>query len=217
MNVYLEIGKKRLFAAALEWPGWSRSGRGEAAALQALFDYARRYKSVVGPRAEFTPPDDVDGLKVVERLEGDATTDFGAPGAIPRADRGSLEGDEQKRLENLMRATWAALDRAADCAEGKKLHAGPRGGGRELAKIIEHVRGAEAGYAAAVGGKLGRGTDEELRNAFLDVIRQRARGELPDRGPRGGERWPPRFAIRRAAWHVLDHAWEIEDRSTSQE
>jgi hypothetical protein len=25
-------------------------------------------------------------------------------------------------------------------------------------------------------------------------------------------RWPPRYVVRRAAWHVLDHAWEIEDR-----
>jgi len=25
--------------------------------------------------------------------------------------------------------------------------------------------------------------------------------------------WPARYAIRRTAWHVLDHAWEIEDRS----
>jgi hypothetical protein len=37
-------------------------------------------------------------------------------------------------------------------------------------------------------------------------------GELPDFGPRGGERWPALFAIRRSAWHALDHAWEIEDR-----
>lgn len=25
--------------------------------------------------------------------------------------------------------------------------------------------------------------------------------------------WPARYAARRIAWHVLDHAWEIEDRS----
>ena len=25
--------------------------------------------------------------------------------------------------------------------------------------------------------------------------------------------WSPRYAVRRAAWHVLDHAWEIEDRT----
>ena len=25
--------------------------------------------------------------------------------------------------------------------------------------------------------------------------------------------WPQRYAARRIAWHALDHAWEIEDRS----
>ena len=36
---------------------------------------------------------------------------------------------------------------------------------------------------------------------------------LPD--PRTTKRpWSPRYAVRRAAWHVLDHAWEIEDRAS---
>jgi hypothetical protein len=30
----------------------------------------------------------------------------------------------------------------------------------------------------------------------------------------GGGGWPPRYASRRLIWHVLDHAWEIEDRAT---
>ena len=25
--------------------------------------------------------------------------------------------------------------------------------------------------------------------------------------------WPAPYALRRIAWHALDHAWEIEDRS----
>jgi len=44
------------------------------------------------------------------------------------------------------------------------------------------------------------------------VLQARARGELPELGPRGGKRWPAPYAIRRSAWHALDHAWEIEDR-----
>lgn len=27
-DVYLEAGKKRVFACAADWPGWCRSGRG---------------------------------------------------------------------------------------------------------------------------------------------------------------------------------------------
>ena len=41
----------------------------------------------------------------------------------------------------------------------------------------------------------------------------RRAGELPSRGPRGGVIWPPRYFVRRVAWHLLDHLWEIEDRA----
>ncbi len=30
----------------------------------------------------------------------------------------------------------------------------------------------------------------------------------------GPSAWPPRYAGRRLIWHVLDHAWEVEDRSS---
>src|SRR5438067_302187 len=30
--------------------------------------------------------------------------------------------------------------------------------------------------------------------------------------PTGDRGWPVRYAARRMAWHVLDHAWEMEDR-----
>jgi hypothetical protein len=52
-----------------------------------------------------------------------------------------------------------------------------------------------------------------IQKAFIAAARARAHGELPDQGPRGGKRWPARYAIRRSAWHALDHAWEIEDRA----
>ncbi len=32
-----------------------------------------------------------------------------------------------------------------------------------------------------------------------------------------GRKWPVRYAARRLAWYALDHAWEIEDRSTTGE
>ena len=57
--------------------------------------------------------------------------------------------------------------------------------------------------------------DEELdrtRQAVLDALAAAAHGEVPARGPRGGVIWTPRYFVRRVAWHVLDHAWEIEDR-----
>ena len=35
-DVYLEAGKRRVFACVPEWPGWCRLGRNEDAALEAL-------------------------------------------------------------------------------------------------------------------------------------------------------------------------------------
>jgi hypothetical protein len=51
-----------------------------------------------------------------------------------------------------------------------------------------------------------------IRAEILAGLVAAARGELPEKGPRGGKRWPPRFFVRRVAWHVLDHLWEIQDR-----
>jgi hypothetical protein len=48
----------------------------------------------------------------------------------------------------------------------------------------------------------------EVRAAALDVLRA-ARAPAPDLD----KGWPYRYAARRIAWHALDHAWEIEDRS----
>ena len=86
--VCLEVGAKRVFASALDWPGWSRAARDEDGALQALFDYRSRYRAVLaGRRLGFVAPKDASVLRVVERIPGDATTDFGAPGRIAKADR----------------------------------------------------------------------------------------------------------------------------------
>lgn len=46
VRVSLEAGFRLTFASALDWPGWSRSGRGEEAAVEALRGYAPRYAPV---------------------------------------------------------------------------------------------------------------------------------------------------------------------------
>jgi hypothetical protein len=52
----------------------------------------------------------------------------------------------------------------------------------------------------------------QVLEAAIAGMRASAAGEIPAVGPRGGKRWTARYFVRRAAWHVLDHAWEIEDR-----
>jgi hypothetical protein len=216
VDVYLEIGAKRTFAGALDWPGWCRSGRDERSALEALAAYAPRYeralrRSRLGFRARPEP-----SLTVVERLAGSSTTDFGAPGAAPSADAAVADDAELRRLASVVRACWRTFDETVAAAEGHALRTGPRGGGRDLARIVEHVCGAEEGYLAQLGWRApGPGDGDRLdvaRAGAIDGLRAWARGEIEPVGPRGGHRWTGRYFVRRAAWHALDHAWEIEDR-----
>jgi hypothetical protein len=216
-KVYLEIGKTRTFAVALDWPGWARSGRGEAAALQALCDYGPRYKQALGAsRLGFHPPTDVSAFKVVERLKGNATTDFGAPDVALSSDTEPVDPEELKRWEKLLKACWQTFDASVEAASGKTLKKGPRGGGRDLAKIIEHVQDVDVAYLKSLGGTL-KASDadnpERIREAILTTLNAAVRGEIPAHGPRGGVRWTPRYFVRRLAWHELDHAWEIEDKA----
>jgi hypothetical protein len=55
---------------------------------------------------------------------------------------------------------------------------------------------------------------DRSRQAIVQALTAAAHGDVPERGPRGGARWSPRYFVRRVAWHLLDHAWEIEDRSS---
>lgn len=219
-NVYLEIGKKRTFAGAIEWPGWCRSGRDEAAALQALCDYGPRYAAVLHEtEIDFKAPANIADLTIVERLEGNGTTDFGAPDIAPSADTRPIDETELQRFETLLRACWEAVDAALEAAAGRELRKGPRGGGRDLDGIVQHLLGADASYLGRLAWKFKRGQAENTaaelertREAILQALAAASRGELPTRGPRGGVIWKPRYFVRRVAWHWLDHVWEIEDR-----
>jgi hypothetical protein len=220
IDVYLEVGKKRTFAGAIDWPGWCRSGRDEASALGALFEYGARYADVLQRAGlEFRPPKAASEFRVVERLEGNATTDFGAPGLAPAADSDPVDEADLRHFQEILSACFRAFDTAVRDAAGKELRKGPRGGGRELEGVIRHVLGGDAGYLASIGWKLQLANEDDLfhaldrtRQAILSALGASARGEIAAIGPRGGVRWTPRYFSRRLAWHVLDHAWEIEDR-----
>lgn len=220
IKVYLEIGNKRTFAGAIDWPGWSRSGRDQASALGALFDYGPRYAQVLqAAHIEFQAPVDPATLVVIERLEGNPTTDFGAPAITPTSDRQPVDYAEFQRFQALLEAYWGAFDAALRSAAGKELLKGPRGGGRDMDEIVHHVLGADVGYLSRLAWKLKKSQGEDLsqelsrtRQAILDALEAAVRGEMPERGPRGGLLWTPRYFVRRVAWHVLDHLWEIQDR-----
>ena len=216
IRVVLEVTPKRAFASALDWPGWSRSGSTPDDALDALLAYGPRYARVA-KRASiaFTSPKTVRGVDVVERLAGGGGTEFGVPGSAAAAEAELPTAREVDRLIGLLEAAWTTFDRAAAAAKGSSLRLGPRGGGRQVPKMTDHVREAEAAYLHQLGWKVPRdATMTSLRDAFVRAIRLRA-GDEPLPEPNKVRRpWGPRYAIRRSAWHALDHAWEIEDRRT---
>lgn len=220
IDVYLEAGDKKVFACAIDWPGWSRAGRDEASALQALFDHAPRYAAVLrAADLPFTPPKDAGAFNVIERIEGNTATDFGVPGVVPACDAKPITAKELQRQQALLKAYWHAFDVVEKRARGKQLRTGPRGGGRELSNIASHVIDAEAGYLSRLSWKLPKLASDDpiakrdmVRQGVLDALESAVKNGLPEHGPRGGVIWPARYFIRRAGWHVLDHVWEIEDR-----
>lgn len=213
LDVYIEKGAKRAFACAVEWPGWSRSGKDEQAALTALLESAPRYAKVATELGFDVPAT----LRVVQRIAGDASTDFGAPGAKPKFDDAAVSDRDLERLVAHLEAAWTAFDAGVRKATGKTLRAGPRGGGRTLDKIVAHVRDAELMYLSGLGApaKGVKSSDtKRVRTLIRDGLAASARGEIAPKGPRGGVRWKPRYFVRRDVWHMLDHMWEIEDRTS---
>jgi hypothetical protein len=210
--VCIEATDKRAFASAVDWPGWSRVAKNEEAALAALADHAQRYATVAAEaEVAFAPGEYV----VIERFPGTPTTDFGVPDRAASAEGERLTSVEARRMVSLVAAAWTVLDRVAAGAP-QSLRKGPRGGGRDRDAIVDHVLAAEQAYARKLGLKMPapkRGEKKEIavmREAILDALAG-AREAVPlvERG------WLPRYAARRIAWHAIDHAWEIENRSES--
>ena len=211
LAVVLETGDKRVFASAADWPGWARSGKTDAAAIEALLTYASRY-APVAKLAGFELPGSIE-VDVVERNEGGAGTDFGVPSRVTDGDAREVSKADAERLAAIVEAAWTTFDRVAAGAPAE-LRKGPRGGGRDRDKMVGHVMGADSAYAREIGLKAkeldfgDRAAYESLRAEMLDVLRQPSDGS-----PLAGRKWPARYAAHRIAWHALDHAWEMQDRS----
>ena len=213
IGVAIEVGARKVFATAVDWPGWSRPGRTEALALEALAVAAGRYVAVVALSGEALSTPGLADLEVIERNPAGAGTDFGVPSVVTDHDRRPTSQAEADRLRRLVAAAWAAFDRISAAAPAE-LRKGPRGGGRDRDKIIDHVLESDHAYSQVMGIRVvapSRGDPasiETMRSALLAAL-----GVASDGSPLGGRRWPPRYAANRIAWHALDHAWEIEDRT----
>ncbi len=173
LEIGVERGTKKAFAWALDWPGWCRSGKDPDLAQAALLAAAptlrgRRRGGRPGP-----PADRIE-LEVVETVAGDGGTDFGVPSAITDLDRRPVSAGEAERLAALVEAAWTVFERVAAAAPAE-LRKGPRGGGRDTDRMIEHVDGADDAYAGVMGIKVRAqdravaGAVEAMRAAMLDV------------------------------------------------
>ncbi len=212
-----EVGQKRTFRWATDWPGWARSGKTPELALEALVAYASRYTPVAREAGlDFpTTPGAITAhhIFVIDSVPGGSGTDFGVPSAVTGADRRPADAAAAERIARLVAAAWTVFDRVADAAP-TELRKGPRGGGRDTARIVAHVVDSDHAYAREIGVRLpppsvaDRAAVDAERAAMLDVLRRPSDGS-----PLADRRWPARYAARRIAWHALDHAWEIEDRS----
>jgi hypothetical protein len=215
-----EAGKARTFVWAVDWPGWCRGGRSRDLALAALASAAGRYALVAaeaGLRLESRSVDPAElgpgQFMVVEMIAGSTSTDFGVPGSVTELDRRAVDAAEAGRQSGLVQAAWTTLDQVASRAPAE-LRKGPRGGGRDRDKIVAHCDASDAIYAGQLGLRFkdpaqgDRQAVEAVRRAILEVLARPSDGS-----PIAGRRWPARYAARRIAWHALDHAWEIEDRS----
>ena len=206
----IETGARKTFAWAPDWPGWCRWAKDEAVVMATMERYAARYQ----PVAQLAGHDFDPGapLEVVERVPGNSSTDWGIPVVITGMDRLPTTAAEAERLAGLLAAVWRRFDVVAAGAPAE-LRKGPRGGGRDTARVVEHVVACDHGYARNIGLKLSapaatdRDAVAEMRTHVLSLLGQ------PSDGAPLARKWNARYALRYIAWHALDHAWEIEDRS----
>lgn len=196
-RVYLEEGKSTVFSVSLDWPGWCRHAKTADLAITALDDYRGRFARII--TGTFRP----GAFEVVGIVKGTGTTDFGAPDALGPWDEIPLTTRDLNRQLKVLQDCWNYFDRVVKKAPAKMLR-GPRGGGRDRDAIVDHVREAERASASRIGARVAPRTPwDEQRNVVLETLKAGS----------DNAKWPAAYAIRRCAWHVVDHAWEIEDKS----
>jgi hypothetical protein len=207
--IYVELGGKKAIAWSLEWPGWCRIRTSEEAAVQALIDTKARYR-LIAQRAglDFASGD----LVIVERLAGNANTAWGVPSVLASAETRPIDATTAQRNVALLRASWDMLEEVVAVSPAQ-LRKGPRGGGRDRDEIRRHVIEAERAYARKIGVRHtpfkvnDTSALKAMREEIAAVLSKRSTGE-----PLEASGWNVSYAVRRMAWHVVDHLWELEDR-----
>jgi hypothetical protein len=211
---------KKAVAFSLDWAGWERGGKTGELALETLESYRARYRAIAelaGMAREF---DAAGPLEVVEDMVGTGSVDFWGISFSPAStETEPMSAADLERGIRLLQATWTYFDAVAARVSPEMRH-GPRGGGRDRDRIIRHViRNESEEFAKHVGLRIpeeGALTPDGLRThreSYVAAMRAYNAGEVSRRM----RSWNLPYLIRHSAYHVLDHAWEMEDKDLSAE
>jgi hypothetical protein len=204
---------KRWVAVAADWPGLERGGKTEDEAIAKLVRYRVRYLPVAkraGLASDLAAQAEVG---IIGHYPGVGSTDFwGISFAPSPLDREPFHGPTFDRQASLLRAAWAEFDETA-ARVSAELRPGVRGGGRSRDQIVRHVLATEGGdFSKRV--KVPSELDELATPAGLAHHRDRyveaMRAWYAEGRPLG--KWTVPYLLRHTAYHVLDHAWEMQDR-----
>ncbi|MGZ8437568.1 MAG: hypothetical protein ACXWXR_03390 [Candidatus Limnocylindrales bacterium] len=217
LRVILEIGKsRRVVAGAMDWPGLDRWGTSEEDAVEKLLSYLPRYAGVAEKAGLGRAFERARDVEIVERVPGSSSTDFWGVAHVPsQIEREVLSPADLERRLDLLRACWVTFDDVA-ARVSPELRPGARGGGRSRDQVIRHVYAIEPDQFSR---KIEVRTPIEFvltpyglaahRRVYLAAIRAYNADGKPART------WPIQFLVRRTAHHVMDHAWEMEDRDVA--
>lgn len=155
-------------------------------------------------------------LATDERYTGTGSTDFwGISFGFSSIDQQALSDEELERGLTLMRACWSLFDDVRSRVSAE-MQRGPRGGGRNRDRIVQHTLAAEHDWARKLG--VLRPFEELLTDEGLQTHREAycmAIRSFHDQY-KMARTWPLRYLIRHTAFHTLDHAWEMEDKDCSR-
>jgi hypothetical protein len=210
--------EKKVAAFAIDWPGWSRGAKAPDAAVELLEAYRDRYRPIAriaGVEAEF---DRAGPLEIVEDHVGVGSTDFWGISFAPSSfEQGPMPDDELERKLTLLQAAWRFFDEVAARVSPEMLK-GPRGGGRNRDEIVRHVVGNEQHDLAKKVGVL-PAPEDLLTPDGIRLHREAFVAAMSDHNAQGrmarGRNWTIPLLLRHTAFHVLDHAWEMEDKDLS--
>ena len=210
---------KKVAAFAIDWPGWSRGAKTPGEAVELLEVYRDRYRAVARSAGLDSEFDAAGSLDIVEDHVGVGSTDFWGISFAPSSfEQEPMPTDELERKLALLESAWSYFDDVAGRVS-PELRKGPRGGGRNRDEIIRHALGWER---ADLVKRVGIVVDPVIpptpdglrshRDEYVAALRTyNAEGRMAN-----GRNWTIALLLRHSAYHVLDHAWEMEDKDLSE-